>query len=272
NKVMKSTSLSLTAFIALFSASFVSSAPTAKLPFDGIDYPYGTSDVSVIKTTRREACGRSLCIVNFQVYLAVKNKSPTKQVGILYSQNSWESSSLINAKYIQPMDNDYELWQMDGVGGSSGGPGNSEQELAAFVEYDNDGNKIYDPRNNFFINFKPTPAVPIVFANNSLPISINTSNNDIRFSGKLHTYNPTNNPGAVGEVAIRWSVDNWETINENIAVAEGIYGVHKFDFVIGSADKKPEKVLYALRYKAADGNTYWNNNEGQNFEQFTTYF
>ncbi|KAJ3402242.1 hypothetical protein HDV05_008634, partial [Chytridiales sp. JEL 0842] len=73
--------------IALFGAlscSTVNAAPqpagAVKLPIDPLEYPYGSTDISVVKSTGTEACDASNnCRGSFQVYLAVKNKSYRKQ-------------------------------------------------------------------------------------------------------------------------------------------------------------------------------------------------
>ncbi|KAJ3404838.1 putative aarF domain-containing protein kinase 4 [Chytridiales sp. JEL 0842] len=101
-------------------------------------------------------------------------------------------------------------------------------------------------------------------------IGASASDGNVRFYGKVNTYNPTNTYGASGRVSIRWTVDNWKTINENPADLAGVqvYNWHRFNFVVGSATKnRPEKIVYVMRYDAADGKTYWGNNGGKNFEQ-----
>ncbi|KAJ3397190.1 hypothetical protein HDV05_002983, partial [Chytridiales sp. JEL 0842] len=144
---MKSIILSFTAVLAFFSASLASAA---NLPFDKVDYPYGDSDVSVIKTLKASGCNQYYCDPSFVVYLAVKNKSSTKKVGIIYTQDSWASNNVVFTNYTQPLDNGFELWQLYVQRSLTAIP-YPETQLAAFVEYNNDGKQIYDPRNNYFI-------------------------------------------------------------------------------------------------------------------------
>ncbi|KAJ3297813.1 hypothetical protein HDU76_006523 [Blyttiomyces sp. JEL0837] len=181
--------ISTTAAIAVM-ASFtglVSGSPIERRGFSN-QYPYGSSDVSIINIFDYEdsvmfAAGDELAHLWYDVQFAVKNKAFVKDVGVRFTNDSWASYYEAPARYSSNLGGGYEMWNLTVSknkivlwGGYKIGiltisssvlihstnkidrgnhwlfaPGfHLQNELAAFVSF-NHGPREWDPSNNYLV-------------------------------------------------------------------------------------------------------------------------
>jgi hypothetical protein len=117
------------------------------------EYPYGASDVSIIRSSHAEVYSSRYSFEStITVELAVKNKAFNKQVGIRFTNDSWSTMDEAFGSYKGRLDNiGYEVWTVTIKRGQRPAwTPTPEYEVAAFVSY-NRAARVWDPKNNFFI-------------------------------------------------------------------------------------------------------------------------
>ncbi|KAJ3308911.1 hypothetical protein HDU76_003778 [Blyttiomyces sp. JEL0837] len=269
---------SVIALIASYACRLVAAAPTsANIERRGFtnQYPYGSSDVSIINTIDHQVVLATsyedfLTDYSFDVQFAVKNKAFAKQVGVRYSNDSWAHQYEAFAQYNSNLDNGYELWSLT----VDRGPFwnfeydkvQAETEIAAFVAY-NKGPRAWDPANNYYIRNKATQQNPIHFVDQALKTDANTGT--ISLTGYAHAFAfDKTKDFAPGAVQIHWSIDNWNTTHDTAAVYVPATKTWNWDFVIANVSAPfPYMVKYAIRYTCSQG-SFWDNNSNNDYFRF----
>ncbi|KAJ3104408.1 hypothetical protein HDU97_009287 [Phlyctochytrium planicorne] len=209
--------------IAIAIANLVSravAAPSPSVPHAAFEYPYGTSDVSIISTLSdfKEIPGSRGYVgnINVVVNLAVRNKSFKKLVGVRYSNSSWASQYEAFGSYQGPLDNGFELWTVSIPRGQHViNEVNPEYELAGFASFDA-APREWDPQNNRFVYYKATPATPLASINDGL--SYDNSTKMVILTGSARTYSANRAADyKSGNVVVRWTVDDWATSQDALA-------------------------------------------------------
>jgi hypothetical protein len=101
-------------------------------------------------------CGRLVCRdLEFSVELAIRNDSPIKRVGIIWSSDSWRTHQVANASYAGLRGDGLERWLVS----VNSGPYEGQLEYAAFVEMN--GATLWDPFNNHDPLVGATPERPV---------------------------------------------------------------------------------------------------------------
>ncbi|KAJ3216998.1 hypothetical protein HDU67_008643 [Dinochytrium kinnereticum] len=258
-------------FISIISSAILLlvSAATSTAAYD---FPYGTSDVSVVNTSHTERLvfatkfGSKQFDYNFKVLLAVKNKAFEKEVGIRYTNDSWATYSEALATYTQPLDNDYELWTVSLYRGSFWSyEGDRENEVAGFVSYNKDG-RVWDPRNNYYIYKNAVPQAPITFLRDS--VSLDAASDQINLEGSVRTYSANRIADyQPGSLKIRWTINDWETFTDSPAVPTASNDTWSWKFPVTPAKTDlPISVSYAIQYKPSTI-SYWINNDSKNYQK-----
>ncbi|KAJ3404002.1 hypothetical protein HDV05_007409 [Chytridiales sp. JEL 0842] len=253
-------------FLSIFSTLLLAASTISASALE-LDYPFGDSDVSVVKTSFTNSCDKFGCRTAIQGLLAVKNKSFKKNVGVRYSTDYWKTIKEIVASYKEPVEDGYELWSFaETVFHQYRSESSNEVEFAGFASY-NDGPLIWDPRNNFFLRDKPTFETPIAISQPNTKIDLRQpSPYPIRFKGRLQTYNPTTDSSAQGNIEVQWSTDGWKTVKVEKALRSREANVYKFEGVVGeNSPALPESLQYRVKYVDTVGKTFELNNSNANY-------
>ncbi|MEK4511393.1 hypothetical protein EJP82_03715 [Paenibacillus anaericanus] len=203
--------------------------------------------------------------VGFNGNIEVENLGPTKAVTVHYTTDdvTWYDTS---ASYVGPTTSSKEKWRFE-ISTSNSTTEHSELKDLNFVKfaikYDVNGQTYWD--NNGYANYYNTP-------NNYSPTSIilgepNLLNSHAyligdTFDGSIFVKNVSPNK----TVKVVYTTDNWATTQEGYASYNGsannLNSVEfwNFNFYVPNATE----VKYAISLTAG-GQTYWDNNYGNNF-------
>ncbi|KAJ3104400.1 hypothetical protein HDU97_009279 [Phlyctochytrium planicorne] len=236
-------------------------------------YPYGDSDVAVVNTQHQETVifgkyGITLSSYNVTVQLAVKNKAFNKVVGIRYTNSSWSDYYEAFATYTSKIDANYELWTLTIDRGTHyNTEPRPEYIVAGFASY-NQGPRVWDPRNDYYVYEAPTQQKPLVLLNNieGTTVSYEDSSKKIILAGSVRTY--TLNRAAfnkLGNVLVRWTTDDWKTY-QDFAAIPAAFDSWNFKIPVATADLSlPPTVQFAIQFKNSAGSSFWLNNETRNY-------
>ncbi|KAJ3104407.1 hypothetical protein HDU97_009286 [Phlyctochytrium planicorne] len=226
-------------------------------PADQFEYPWGSADISVVSTAsnstglRGSTRGPLMADLTILVNTAVKNKGSQRVVGVIYTNNSWSDTFEAYADLNTTLANGYDLWTVKIPRGTHFTTDiNPEYELAAFVSYDNQA-RIFDPQNNFFVYYKATPAAPLALINDGLEYDKSTKK--VNLVGSVRTYSANRaSDYQSGNVIVRWTVDDWATAQESLAIPPANFSSNAWTWSIPVAgvDNFPANVKYSLSYKA----------------------
>ncbi|KAJ3104402.1 hypothetical protein HDU97_009281 [Phlyctochytrium planicorne] len=236
-------------------------------------YPYGDSDVAVVNTSHQETFiygthGFYLYSYNVTVQLAVKNKAFNKVVGIRYTNSSWSDYYEAFATYTSKIDANYELWTLTiDRGNHYTSEPRPEYIVAGFASY-NQGARVWDPRNDYYIYDRATQQQPLLLLNgvDGTTVSYNTDSKKVELSGAVRTYTP--NRAAFSKpnsVLVRWSIDNWKTFQDTPALPSR-FDLWSFTIPLTTPDLNlASNVQFAIQFKNSASSSYWLNNDNKNF-------
>ncbi|RUT31640.1 hypothetical protein EJP77_09610 [Paenibacillus zeisoli] len=253
-KAMKKLFAGLMMFSLIFGITFTGSASASGNEVKLID-----SDVSVIYKNG---------YVGFSGDVEVANLGPVKNVTIHYTTNNttWYDTA---ASYVGPTDSSHEKWHFGIFTNDATNAAHAELKNLSFIKfaikYDVNGQTYWD--NNGSANYynevnNQYPLTSIILGTpNVLNASSSLSNGT--FSGNIYVKNLDPNK----TVKVRYTTDNWATSHEGNATYYG--RLNNFNTVEGwkySFDVPgATNVKYAISY-TVNGQTYWDNNYGQNYE------
>ncbi|KAJ3308912.1 hypothetical protein HDU76_003779 [Blyttiomyces sp. JEL0837] len=271
---MRTSFLSLLVFVSCL-IGFALSAPTDsqlinKRAASPTQYPYGTSDISVINTYHNEQFiggegGFYITNDTFQVDFAVKNKAFVKEVGIRFTNDSWSNFYEAQGQYTGKLDNNgYEIWTLNfWLGMRYSTDPKPEYEIAAYVSY-NKGLRSWDPKNNYFIYQKATPQNPVVHLKDNVFIDSNTKQVVLTGSARVYPFDFAKD-FASGAVQIHWTTDNWQTIHDSSATSVKSNQTWSWKVNVANSSKAlPPNVTYAIHYISSAG-SFWDNNYQNNY-------
>ncbi|KAJ3399903.1 hypothetical protein HDV05_001456, partial [Chytridiales sp. JEL 0842] len=237
----------------------------------GPEYPYGSSPISVVRTTRDEKTlttvpgGTSYLNCSIVVEFAVKNLAFTKEVGVRYTNDSWKTYTEALASFDKVLDqNGYELWSLSIYRGiHSNREPITEYEMAAFVSYDN-APRVWDPNGNYFIFQKATALEPLTMVTDSI---VYASSSSINLQGSVRTYAfDKTKDTAAGSVQVRWTTDGWKSFKDTSLEFEAKSQSWKWNIEVGNLAKMPLNVTYAIKYECTQGE-FWLNQNYKNYQK-----
>ncbi|KAI8817314.1 uncharacterized protein EV422DRAFT_542380 [Fimicolochytrium jonesii] len=273
-------SVKLFGILAASFAAIASALPTNSLTprADGpLDYPYGSSDISVIGSTYFQTSevvyhGMYQRFYNFTATLAVRNKAFEKDVGVRWSDDNWQTSKEASAHYVANLDQPgFERWEVLAGQWSTisylpqGDPDPTFTAYASFAK----GPRVWDPRPNYAIVHKATQNNPIAYISSTVEF-IPSRSAAFYLKGSVRTYAFDKADEQANKLVVRWSVDGWKTSTDTPASTYNPTDkTFAFDFpVVNSTGAPvPDKVAFAIRYDTSKG-TFWYNNEGKNIEAY----
>ncbi|MNC31347.1 putative phosphatase regulatory subunit [compost metagenome] len=254
-KAMKKLFAGLMMFTLIFGVPFVGSAFASGNEVKLID-----SDVSVIYKPG---------YVGFTGNIEVANLGPVKNVTVHYTTDNtnWYDTS---AHYVGPTDGTHEKWSF-GISTNGSTTDHSELKDLSFIKfaikYEVNNQTYWDDNGSANYYNEPNSQVPVESVILGTPNVLNASSSLLAgtFSGNIYVknLNPTKT------VKVVYTTDNWATTNEGAATFNGFYNnfntVERWSYsfnVPGAANVK-----YAISYTTG-GQTYWDNNYGNNYEAF----
>ncbi|MDX9724211.1 MAG: carbohydrate-binding protein [Myxococcota bacterium] len=220
-----------------------------------IDGPVGVVDSGY--WTRVLGCS-GICVLelNFWVDLAVRNDAFQKDVGILWTADGWATVNTAHAVYEGPLEAGYERWGLDlSVGQYLSYSIPNEIEYAVFATMG--GVTHWDPLNNYFIMKKVSREEPVRL----LSSEVHMEAGQAVMTGAVRVFNL----GFEKEVAIRYSLDDWQSWQEVPAEWDEREDWRFRIEGLGSTAALPSHVRFAVRY-TVNGADYWDNNRNQDYE------
>jgi Putative phosphatase regulatory subunit. len=252
-KAMKKLFAGLMMFTLILGVSFVGSAFASGDEVKLID-----SDVSVIYKPG---------YVGFSGDIDVANLGPAKNVTVHYTTDNtnWYDTS---ASYVGPTDGTHEKWHFSIFTNDSTTAHSELKNLSSIkfaIKYEVNSQTYWD--NNGGVNYynEVNSTVPLSSVILGLPNVLNASSalSNGEFSGNIYVKNLS----STKTVKVVYTTDNWATTQEGYATYNGTFNnfntVERWSYnfnVPGATDVK-----YAISYTVG-GQTYWDNNYGQNYE------
>ncbi|KAJ3297812.1 hypothetical protein HDU76_006522 [Blyttiomyces sp. JEL0837] len=228
-------------------------------------YPYGSSDVSIININPRTEevfyyAGSELDKLSIDIQFAVKNKAFAKDVGIRYTNDSWTNVYEAAATYNSNLGGGYEMWNVTinrGTFWTSNPDYDRQYEVAAFVSY-NKAAREWDPSNNYLVYNQANQQTPVRLA--SRKIQVDSTAQTVALVGNINAYAFDKTKDlAAGNVQVHWTPDNWKTTHDTAAVYVPANKTWSYNVVVGDAVSVPYNVFFAVKYTSSAG-TFWDNN------------
>lgn len=239
--------LSLSLILALFVSMFVM-APAAGAVSGPVNLIYAKP---VIEQYSISATG----------YVEIENLGYNKNVTIHYTTDNGATWEDVSATYMQPTWGNYEAWEFDVPGVGVGLRGNATITFA--IKYEVNGQEYWDNNNGQNYTVKAGYGINSAFDfgdSGSVALFNSYRYSDNKIAGSVQLKDMAYEK----DVKIRYTTDNWASYEEVYAT----YGytldkdyVQVWDFEF-SATENP--VEFAISY-TVNGQTYWDNNFGQNY-------
>lgn len=190
---------------------------------------------------------------NFWVDIGVRNDGFQKEVGVVWTQDGWQSSRTTFATYERTRDDGLEIWGLDVVlGDDRSRP--ADVEYAVFARMN--GQVFWDSHNNHYIYDRVTPEAPVRRLRSEVHYEAGVGG---VMTGRVRVYDLAFEK----RVVVRYSTDDWATWQE--ANATWLDG-HDWTFRVAGLglDPLPPRIVYAIRYEVA-GQEFWDSNQGRDY-------
>jgi len=188
---------------------------------------------------------------SFWIDLDVRNDAYDKQVAVVWTDDGWKTQQVAYASYEADLGGGHERWGVDVVEGYFSGPyDRADVEYAAYVVMN--GTTSWDPENNHDLTGDVTRAQPVKLLDSAVSYASGAGG---VLTGTVRVYNLAYEK----QVSILYTTDDWATS----AWAEASWA-HDNDWTFRVAglgpDVLPDTVRFAIRYRAAGGESWDNNN------------
>ena len=198
--------------------------------------------------------------LNLWVDIEVPKQDGQRTVGILWTSDDWQTSTISYANWEEGIDSKREKWGVDLVIGSYSNYQPAPQDVEFSVFYDYNGQRYWEPRKNFSALRRPTSDHPVRFVRAQ---SSYDRDQGARLSG--HARALDFGPGS--QLLVHYSIDGGEQF-KTIAAEWTSYERWQFSIEQLGKESLPDTVSLYLEYRDGQGQRFFDGSPDR-YRQFS---